>query len=148
MSCSPEAGIVDRGDPGCLFLLTRYGPGMSAGIRYPGAGIQGPAARTQNLWPGADCKRAWKGCRSEVLAAGSLRLLRLPGRFGHVCSRCRRGIAPVLLSTTSVDRRGPPHLPRVELSTAFSTRRRVNMLRHATFSGYWQKFGEPGFGAS
>src|SRR5271157_367328 len=91
MSCSPEAGIVDPGDPGCLFLLTRYGSGMSAGIGYPGTGDPEPAVRARNLWPGADRERACNAGRSEVLAAGSLRLLRLPGRFSHLCLSCRPG---------------------------------------------------------
>src|SRR5271157_4384430 len=115
MSCSPEAGIVDPGDPGCLFLLTRYGSGMSAGIGYPGTGDPEPAVRARNLWPGADRERACNAGRSEVLAAGSLRLLRLPGRFGHLCLSCQPGNCTCSLSTTSVDRRGPPSMPRAEL---------------------------------
>ncbi len=115
MSCPPEAGIVDPVDQGCLFLLTRYGPGMSAGSGYPGAGSQEPAARARNLWLGADRKWAWKAGRSEVLAAGGLRLLRLPGRFGHPCLSCGPRNCTWSLSTTTVNRRGPPSMPRAEL---------------------------------
>src|SRR5271157_4240320 len=46
---------------------------------------------------------------------------------------------------TPHDRQGPPSIPRAELDTALPSRRRVNMLRNATFSGFWQKFGELSF---
>jgi hypothetical protein len=88
-------------------------------------------------------KRLPRGWKSEVLAAGSLRLLHLPGRFGHLYSSCLPGDCTCSLSTTSVDRRFPPSMPRAELGTALPSWRRVNMLRNAMFSGYWQKFGEP-----
>jgi hypothetical protein len=88
---------------------------MSAGSGHPGAGSQEPAARARNLWLGADRKWAWKAGRSEVLAAGSLRLLRLPGRFGHPCLSCGPRNCTWSLSTTTVNRRGPPSMPRAEL---------------------------------
>src|SRR5271157_2825819 len=40
---------------------------------------------------------------------------------------------------------GPPSLPRAERGPAFPTRQAVNMLRNATFSGFFQKSGEPCF---
>src|SRR5208283_1527753 len=52
------------------------------------------------------------------------------------------------LRTTSVNRRGPPSMLRAELSTALSTRQGVNMLRHATFSGFARSLASLVFGAN
>src|SRR5271157_5463427 len=46
------------------------------------------------------------------------------------------------------DRRDPPSLPRAELGTALPTRQKVNMLRNATFSGFFESLASHGFGAS
>src|SRR5208337_2365956 len=52
------------------------------------------------------------------------------------------------LSTTSVDRRGPPSMPRAGLVTALPARQGANMLRNATFSGFGRNFSILVFDAS
>src|SRR5271166_3868741 len=57
-------------------------------------------------------------------------------------------LSPHAPRSTPHGRRGPPSLPRAEPVPALPTRQEVNMLRHATFSGFGRNLARLVFGVS